>query len=289
MRYAHLYFALHCQPWLIMETFHGAMSEVLDRHIAGINTEFQPRETKVSSDLLPGASDFAQTTVDSNGIATISINGIIAKGASAFEKSCYGGVSPSDISQSLAAAVGDSAVRGVVLDFSSPGGSVAGVMETGNDIASVQEQGGKPIFAFTGDLMASAAYWMAAGSSRIYASPLATVGSIGVYVPVIDSSHRARMQGISVDVIKDGKHKAAGYPGTAMSEESRAHIQDEVNKIGAEFRDHVSKYRPRVARATMEGQTFLGKDAAENWLVDGIASSVEAVKQKMMQLIPATQ
>lgn len=289
MRYAHLYHALHCQPWLILPSFHGSMAEVLDKHFTTSGrieiSEADFKRPVMIGGTIDGGSEFAPVSVDSNGIATIGINGIIAKGASAFEKSCYGGVSPSDISQSLDAAVSNPEVRGIVLDVSSPGGTVAGVMETGDHIASIQSQGQKPIFAFTGDLMASAAYWLSAGASRIYSTPLATVGSIGVYVPVVDSSHRARMQGLSVDVIKSGKHKAAGYPGTSMSDEARANLQDEVNKIGVAFRSHVSKYRPRVAASTMEGQTFLGSDAAENGLVDGLVNGIEQVKQRMDGLI----
>ena len=108
MRYPHLYELVHFRPWIILPSYHAAIADVLDRRLQGFPAEdsVSHQRPKLAADTLAGASEFAPATVDADGIATIQVNGIIAKGASAFEKSCYGGVSPEDISRSLAAAVG---------------------------------------------------------------------------------------------------------------------------------------------------------------------------------------
>lgn len=289
MRYAHLYNAIHCEPWLITDAYHAALAQVLDSKLAGKITEWQEEAPKAESGapLIPGASQFAPATLDSNGIATISINGVIAKGATAIEKACYGGTGPEDITASFLAASADPSVRGIIAILDSPGGTVGGVRETANVIASIQADGKKPVFAFTDGLLASAAYWLASGSSRIYAAPLANIGSIGVYVPWVDSSARAAMQGLKVDVIKDGIHKGAGYPGTSITEEQRSMLQSQVNEIGAAFRAHVTAWRPRVPAEAMQGQSFHGIQAAKQGLIDGIVENLEQVKAKMLDLVQA--
>lgn len=289
MRYPHLYELVHFRPWIILPSYHAAIADVLDRRLQGFPAEdsVSHQRPKLAADTLAGASEFAPATVDADGIATIQVNGIIAKGASAFEKSCYGGVSPEDISRSLAAAVGNPEVHGIVLQVDSPGGTVGGVPEAAEHIASVQASG-MPVFAFADGLMASAAYWLSAGASRIYSTRLADVGSIGVYVPWMDRTVQFAKSGVSVDVIKDGKYKAAGFPGTRLGEDDRARIQADVNRIGTDFREHVSKYRSRVPRSAMEGQAFLGVDAAEQGLVDGLVSGLSEVKAKLRLTLPTT-
>lgn len=284
MRYPHLYNLVHFRPWLIQPAFHAAIAQVLEAHLEGRTTNHEPRAENQEPFI---GSGFAPVTIDSDGIATIPIHGIIAKGASAFEKSCYGGVSPEDVTQSLAAATSNPNVRGVVLHVDSPGGTVGGVQETAEAIAGVQQAGRIPVFAHTDGMMASAAYWLSAGASRIYATRLADVGSIGVYLPWMDRTEQFAKEGVKVDLIKDGKHKGAGFPGTKLTEDDRARLQEDVNRIGAEFRAHVTHYRPRVARDTMEGQTFLGVDAAENGLIDGLASTLAEVKAKLRLTLPA--
>ncbi|MFX8577776.1 S49 family peptidase, partial [Acinetobacter baumannii] len=75
-------------------------------------------------------------------------------------------------------------VRGILLDVDSPGGEVAGLAELAEFIAEAAKE--KPIYAVANSLMASAAYWMSSGATRIYAAPNSAVGSIGVVTAHVD-------------------------------------------------------------------------------------------------------
>lgn len=227
---------------------------------------------------LEGGSRFAPVTVDDDGIATIRADGVISKGASAFEKSCYGGVGPQDITASLGVAMDDNRVRGIVLAMTSPGGTVGGVPEAAEYISQIQEANDKPVFAFADDLCCSAAYWMASGAGAIYTTRVGNIGSIGVYMPWMDQTARAAFEGVRVQMIKDGKFKGEGYPGTPLTREQEDLLQARVNAIGKMFRDHVSAHRPSIAREDMEGQSYMGSDAVDLGFADDVADSVAAVK-----------
>lgn len=300
MRYPHIYHAVHFQPWLIMPAWHAAIASILQSRISDIQLDQYEKEVSsarentfasarpalaIAGEPISGSSPFAKATLDTEGIATIPVTGIIAKGASAFEKACYGGVGPEDIAQSLDAVTKRADVRGILMYFDTPGGTVAGVPEVADQIASIQQEGRQEIFSYTDSLQASAGYWLGAGANRMYATRLATVGSIGVYMPWLDRTEEFKKAGVTVDLIKDGKYKGAGYPGTKLSEADRERFQQEVYKIGDAFRSHVRTYRGRVKRESMEGQAMLATDAADAGLIDGIVASMADVKKRFKQPI----
>ena len=110
-------------------------------------------------------------------------------------------------------------VQRIVLDIDSPGGTVAGTPEAAAQIAAANKV--KRVDAWTGNLMCSAAYYLAAGCRGVYAAPSATVGSIGVYLPVVDRSEMYKAMGVKVDIIKSGKYKGMGFPGTSLTDDQR--------------------------------------------------------------------
>ena len=78
--------------------------------------------------------------------------------------------------------------------------------------------------------------------------------------------------GIKVEVIKntEADYKAAGVPGTALTDVQRSNIQTQVNESFAEFRGSVSAARPSVKADAMKGQVFNGTKAKSAGLVDAI-------------------
>jgi ClpP class serine protease len=293
--YPRIYQAVHFQPWLIEPSAHAAISEVLHSRLFGDQPQFgtetaaalvaqQEKAPAVAAGetWLENSGRFAPASIDADGIATVRASGVIAKQASAFEKSCFGGVGPQDIEKALGACMDEDTCRAIVLQLTSPGGTVAGVPECADLVAQIQQAGKKELWVFAEDLCCSAAYWIAAGASRIYTTALANVGSVGVYLPWVDQSARAAMAGLRVTLIKDGTFKGAGYPGTSLSRADEDRLQADVNAIGTAFRAHISAHRTAIQRADLEGQSFLGTDAAEKGFADGIAANLAAVKGKLL-------
>jgi protease-4 len=205
------------------------------------------------------------------GIALIPIQGVIGKGLSKIEKSC-GAVGVEDITAMLNTAMADNNVRGILLCINSPGGSVPGVPELADKVAAAAKI--KPIFVFVDELCASAAYWIAAGATGIYATPSADVGSIGVYMPFWDVSAYYAEQGIAVELIKAGELKGTGYEGTSLDEKGRAYLQEGVDDIYKMFTGFVATYRGAELPA-MQGQTFIAAKALDAKLIDQIAPDFE--------------
>jgi len=203
-----------------------------------------------------------------DGMAHIPIGGVIGKKLSGMEKGS-GAVDVNDISRELHVATADPNVTRILLHIDSPGGMVTGTPELSAQIGRIK----KPVYAFTDGSMASGAYWIGASADAIFATETANIGSIGVYLPVIDSTEAMAKRGLKVDLITAGTLKGAGFPGTKMTEPQRAHLQQRVNDIHGMFTSHVQAHRGVVTDATMQGQTFMAKEALERNLIDGIVSS----------------
>ena len=153
---------------------------------------------------------------------------------------------------------------------------------TGSDDATV---------AYTEDMMASAAYYLAAGASAIVATTSAEVGSIGVYIPWMDSSAQLAAQGLRPDPIvnQEGDLKALGFTGTLTSEQ-RAYLQERVDEDFAAFKAHILAHRA-VAPEAMRGQTLSGPRAVDSNLIDhqGDESLARSILSHLISVGPAKE
>jgi signal peptide peptidase SppA len=217
---------------------------------------------------------------EENGVAIIPVAGVIGHKVSAVSK-LLGAVDTVDVIAAIELAAEDDDIDTIILDIDSPGGTVGGVPELAETVEDVQRAGVKKIYAYTDSMMASAAYWMAAGANGIFAAPSAEVGSIGVYLPVMDTSKALAEKGVTVEIFKSGKYKAAGFPGVALDEEVRKHLQLEVMETYNEFAGFVKKYRADLNYEYMQGQTLTGRKAAEVGMVDGTAKNLDSLLQKL--------
>lgn len=237
-----------------------------------------PHGPMATAEYVKAGSQWAPAFVE-DGIATVYVTGILAKGLSGMEKMCTGGVGPEDVARSLKAVAARADVRAIIMCINSPGGYIAGIPELGNLVASIQRSG-KKIYAFNDGMICSAAYWMAAACTRILSPPLADVGSIGVYCVALDWSKFYEEAGVEVHVVKDGKFKGQGIEGTPITDEFLAQLKEDVQEIGTAFRSHVTAFR-RVKREDMEGQSFSGQKASSRGLIDAFAADLEEVRRKI--------
>jgi ClpP class serine protease len=78
---------------------------------------------------------------------------------------------------------------------------------------------------------ASAAYWLAAATSRITISDTALVGSIGVVGTAIDDRERQKMQGVTFhQIVSSNAPKKRPDPATP---EGRQVLQNEIDALAA--------------------------------------------------------
>lgn len=265
--------AVHSEPWLITPRAHAAVRLLIENKLAA------DAHALIAAMPMPddGEDDECCLPQVPEGVAIVPIHGVIGKRMSMVEKMCMGGVDCLEVADILEECVGNEAVKLIVLHFDSPGGTVGGVPEVGNAIASASMR--KPVLAYCDGLCASAAYWMAAGASAIWATPSAEVGSIGVYLPWVDQTQAYAMEGLKVDLIKnaDSPLKGAGYPGTALSPEQRSDWQAGVDRIGADFKGHIRMNRPQVKDEALTGTTFFPDEAKALGLIDGVGTLQQAI------------
>ncbi len=157
----------------------------------------------------------------------------------------------------------------VLLRIDSPGGSVPGTQDLA---AAVQEARSRlPVFAFAEDLCAAAAYWIAAQAEKLYANvPTAMIGGVGMFVGLYDRSELFAKAGIRAVVIKSGEFKAAGWPGTEITEPQKAYWQDLIDQAAAHFHRAI---RHRVDPAKVaNGRLYLAGDAQRLRMINGVKS-----------------
>lgn len=200
----------------------------------------------------------------------------------------YGLTGYPHIKAALDAAARNANVKHILLNIDSGGGSVAGCQDTGDLIRLIHTEL-KPVSAFTGGSMASAAYWLGSSAGRVYAAETALVGSIGVIATHKEYSKMYQEAGIGVTVVRSGQYKALANSMEPLSKEGEAQLQALVDATSKVFTRHVSKMRGRTEEyvdSTMgQGREFVGAAAADVGLVDGITSLDALLSELQRQYI----
>lgn len=207
-----------------------------------------------------------------DGVATFDLVGPMTK----MPSSLGGGTSTAELRRAIDQAADDPQVKGVLLRVDSPGGSVAGTDDLAQAVAACAKR--KPVYAYIEDLGASAAYWVSANATRVYANRTALVGSLGVYSTVVDMSKAAELAGIKVHVLSTGKYKGAGSPGAPISEEQLEQFRENVLDLNGNFMDAVARGRSLPAEKVeklFDGAVHAASKAKRLGLVDAIASEAK--------------
>ncbi len=169
------------------------------------------------------------------------------------------------------------AVKGVILNISSPGGSTVGGEALFEAVLSLREK--KPVVTSVGTLAASAGYMIAAASERIFVRRSSIVGSIGVIFQYGEVSKLLDKIGVEMNEVKSAPLKAEPSPFHPTSPEAREMIENVVADTYQWFIDIVAEQRgftPLKARGLADGSIFTGSQGLENGLVDEIGDKYAA-------------
>ena len=173
----------------------------------------------------------------------------------------------SGISQALADAGQDRAVRAVVLNVSSPGGEVSASEGLYFDILKLREK--KPVVVSVDEMAASGAYYIASAADRIYAKPASMVGNIGV-ISVLSGSDL-----VDEVLITTGPFKLSGGPQEAYVRQMEMLKQTFLAAIMAQRQDRLQVGPEVLSR----GEIYLGLQAQQMGLIDAIGSQAEAIAE----------
>lgn len=211
------------------------------------------------------------------GLAWIKVRGVISEEDSQSPFSRPSGASY--ISKRIREAAKDKAVKAIVLDINSPGGTVASVQDIYSEILNAKKQGKKVVALFR-DVAASGAFYIAMAADKIVAEPGTITGSVGVIMQAGNVVGLFNKLGIEVTPITSGKYKDIGSAYRPMTDAEKALLQDMVDDTYSQFFAAVKAGRPQVKEEVLaeytDGRVFTGQRAYNLGFVDKLGGEETA-------------
>ncbi|MBN8757043.1 MULTISPECIES: S49 family peptidase [Variovorax] len=210
------------------------------------------------------APSTAKTTAHT---AVVEIKGEIANG---------GDASAEFVVAAMKTAFEDEGAKGVILLINSPGGSPVQAGIINDEIKRLKAKYKKPIYAVVEETCASAAYYIAAATDKIYVDKASIVGSIGVLMDGFGFTGVMEKVGVERRLLTAGENKGFLDPFSPMSDAQRAHAQTMLNQIHAQFINVVKTGRgDRLKLDTpglFSGLFWSGEQAVEYGLADQLGN-----------------
>lgn len=161
----------------------------------------------------------------------------------------------------------DSSVKGILLDFYSPGGMVAGASDLATMIYNARGLKPNGIVSRAGGEMASAAYWIGSSAERIYSADTAIIGSIGTLVQFQQDAADV------VTIVSDLSPNKNPDPATL---EGQAAVKGLLNKLTSIFVSSIARNRGVAEDAVLsdfgKGGVMVGQEAVDAGMVDTVAT-----------------
>lgn len=209
--------------------------------------------------------------------ALVQVNGVIANGSAA---------SAEQITAGLQAAFKDSNTVGVVLRINSPGGSPVQAGQINDEIRRLRAQHPNiPLYAVVEDVCASGGYYIAVAADQIFVNRASLVGSIGVLMDGFGFSGVLDKLGVERRLLTAGDNKGFLDPFSPLDPKQRAHAQQMLGDIHAQFIDVVKRGRGDRLKADPQifsGLVWTGERSIELGLADALGS-VEYVAREVIK------
>ncbi len=165
----------------------------------------------------------------------------------------------------------DSSIKAIILHINSPGGGAAASQEVYEEIRRMRQEKKKPIISSIESEGASGAYYIAAGTEKIYANRASVVGSIGVIAEWTNYGELLKWAKLKPEVLKAGILKDAGSPTRDLTPAERVYMQGLIDNMHAQFISDVAAGRNLPAdtiRPLATGQVWTGEQALPLHLID---------------------
>lgn len=253
--------------WLLIQ-------EIFIRLQAFANSNYNPSAAQVEAFTAPGSG--IGSIVGTTGI--VKVEGVLTEKPDFFAFLFGGGnTTYQAISEQLLAFEADSSVKDIRMDFSSGGGTVAGMFET----FAVMDSITKTITGRVGSMAASAAFGLLSQTDKIEAtSPASAVGSVGVVMSFL----------VEDDVIDITSKEAPNKRPDVTTEEGKKVVQAHLDDIHALFAGAIARGRGTTVanvNATFgRGSIVLAEQAIKLGMIDCIcegAFNIDSTKAKLIQ------
>lgn len=265
--YEHLLSFCLEHPWALTKPMLSLICGVLARRIAGEAIDQAAIEAA-----LVNRKNLPQPMAGS--IAILPVYGVLAPRMNLFSE-MSGGTTFEKLTGRVREAAGNKAVKTIVLDIDSPGGSVAGATEFAHELLKTRAK--KPIVAQIQYTGASAAYWLASCCTEIVAAPSARVGSIGVYTSHDDISEALAKLGVKRTYLSAGEGKVDGHEAEPLSAAATDRMTASIDLAYSAFVGDVVKGRgagmtAEKVRKEWKAHVYGSAEALALGMIDKIAT-----------------
>lgn len=176
------------------------------------------------------------------------------------------------IIDSMRQAFEDDGAQAVVLLINSPGGSPVQAGMINDEIKRLKAIHQKPVYVVVEETCASAAYYIAAASDKIFVDKASIVGSIGVLMDGFGFTGLMDKVGVERRLMTAGENKGFLDPFSNPTKAQKAHAQQLLDQIHKQFIAVVREGRGDRLKETPDifsGLFWSGQQAIELGLADG--------------------
>ncbi|MCU1286169.1 MAG: signal peptide peptidase [Acidobacteriales bacterium] len=176
----------------------------------------------------------------------------------------------------------DDSIKAIIVRINSPGGGAAASQEMYTAVKRVRDRKKKPIVSWISTVGASGGYYVASGTSKIFAGNASIVGSIGViaqWYNYEDLLHWAKLKDVT---LKAGELKDAGNPAREMTPAEHAYLQGLIDDMHGQFIHDVAQGRnmkDEDLKPIANGRVWTGQQAMPLKLVDQLGDFQTAVDE----------
>ncbi|HEY1630805.1 MAG TPA: S49 family peptidase [Rhizomicrobium sp.] len=206
--------------------------------------------------LLPGADDNdgddgVPYCVTADGIALIAAEGTLVYKAGWLD-AMSGMTAYSDVVAAVQRAAADPAVKATLLMVGSWGGECNGAFDAADAIYAARAA--KPIYGVAADNATSAGYALLSAAQRIFVSRTSMTGSVGVVCLHVDQSAADKAEGLRYTYVYSGSNKVDANPHAPLTEDARAWLQADCDRLRGIFAVIVARNRGLSADAVLATQ-----------------------------------
>ena len=172
----------------------------------------------------------------------------------------------------------DRDIKAVVLRIESPGGSSMASDVMWRELKMLAKK--KPLIVSMGSVAASGGYYIAAAGHTIYALPLTTTGSIGIFYGKADLSGLLKKIGVHVETNRTTPRADAESFYRGFTDDERKELQRKVGQFYDMFLSRVAEGRhmsKSEVDAVGQGAVWYGQEALQRKLVDRLGGLREAL------------
>ncbi len=190
-------------------------------------------------------------------------------------------LSPKETVEQLRKFADDNSIKAIILHVNSPGGGAAASEEVFREVKRIRDEKKKRIVSSIETVGASGAYYVSAGTNKIFADEASIVGSIGVIAEWINYEELLQWAKLKPVVLKAGEFKDAPSPMRDLTPAERAYMQVLIDDMHSQFIQSVAEGRHMKeddVRALANGKVWTGQQAVSLRLIDQIGDFRTAVE-----------